>query len=290
MVKVMLWLSIVSMLLSSCGLRQEKNDIQPIEMHVWEESAISKEAMIVLPEEKSCVFTSSSNDIEVFLYCDETRMYNETTDNEYTYLIVNGQEFVLDTFEQPFYLRESVPPRIIWYDWNHDGAEDFVLWSENDRAGYLQYAFASTTGCQYRNIGSISWNEDSGLCTYQNFLYKVTLLDDYKMKIELNSADIADTYDITNSKFLEYCAIPLGMYDKEGKVTETGKNWDFIEEGLYEKEINFSIGEDGALNMNVVSLIGSGYSTVDLGCGFGFNWKLSEKGYELRSIEPYHEF
>ena len=40
MVKVMLGLSIASMLLSSCGLRQDKNDIQPIEMYVWEESAI----------------------------------------------------------------------------------------------------------------------------------------------------------------------------------------------------------------------------------------------------------
>lgn len=235
------------------------------------------------------IFQINNGNIELIAYCDDEEMYSDATQDRYTHLLINGEDFVLNTFGKPFYLREAVPPRIIWHDWNNDGIEDFIFWGENDRAGCLQYAFASTKDGQFYNLGSVSWEKDEGLCSYQRFPYMVTLLDDYMVKIDLESANISEIYDIKNSKFLEHCAIPLGMYDEEGKVTEIGRCWDFAAAGLYENDIKCSVSDDGSLTMSIISYIGVGYSTYNLDCGFVFNWKLGEDGYELIGIDSHFD-
>ena len=285
--RIMILLSMVFFFLSGCCIKQEENELEPIEMVVATEEVAQEIIACKLPRQTSIIFQNQKGPTELILYCDDTEMYSDVFFDEYTHLLINGQEFVLNTFGKSFYLREGVPPCMIWYDWNDDGVEDLILWSETDRTGYLQYAFASTKEGKYCCLGSANWRMNSGMCSYETFPYNVTLLDDYKIKIELKVADICAIYDIRNNSFLKHCAIPLGMYDKKGNVTELGKSWNFTSAGLYEQDIRCSSCDDGSLNMNITSYIGAGYSNYDLGCGFVFNWKISKEGYVLIGIESF---
>lgn len=287
MIRIMILLLTMTIFLTSCCSEQEVDQVKQTEMRVCTEESIEEEIACTLPDSKSSIFQIDNENTELIVYCNDAEMYSDETSNAYTHLFINGQEFVLNISDELFYLREAVPPCIFWYDWNNDGMEDFIFWGANDRVGYLQYAFVSGEAGQFRNLGSVNWGMDEELCSYQRFPYKVTLLDNYKIEIELESADISETYNIKNSDFLEYCAIPLGMYDEDGKVTEIGKSWDFTSAGLNENEIRCSVSDDKSLNMSITSYIGVGYSTYELDCGFIFNWSIAEDGYELIDIEPF---
>lgn len=256
---------------------------------------LSAEMEAVLPEleNRSTVFYLNRGQTEIVVYCDDTEMYQYETEDAYIHMFINEEEYILDNFGKDFYLREATPPVVIWYDWNEDGIDDFVFWSEGFSLGNIQYAFVSTEH-GYENLGSTSWRfETEKNLSYENFPYVVTLLDDYMVKIEVESAGISETYKLTDETFLEYLAIPMGLFDESGKVTQAGKEWDFTPSGLYERgglyerSIECIADEENGFIMRVEYMIGSGYSGIDIGCGFQFDWKITDSGYELIDVTSF---
>lgn len=282
---------IVAMFFNACGDENEKiHSPQKERMQIYNGNITFVDNLLTeLPERRSAVFYSQNGDTELVLYCDDTEMYRYGTESTYTHLLINGTDHVLDSFGKSFYLRETVVPNLVWYDFNQDGVSDFILECGCDRYGMLQYAFVSTREGDYKSLGSVSWDMNGlGNMSYENFPYAVTLLDDFQVKIELEPAKVSEIYSLRRKEdgFLEYCAIPLGLYDESGKVTDSGKTWDFISNGLYESDISYRI-DDGELVMKIKSYINAGYSTVDIGCGFVFEWKVTESGYELLNVMPF---
>lgn len=242
-----------------------------------------------LPEQRSTIFYSQNGDTKLVLYCNDTEMYRYGTESTYTHLLINGIDYILDSFGKSFYLREVSVPNLFWHDINKDGVPDFILECGCDRYGMLQYAFVSTKEGNYKNLGSVSWNTNgSGNLSYENFPYTVTLLDDYKVKVELVSAGINETYRLSRKEgdFLEDYAIPFALYDETGKVTDLGKIWDFTSNGLYESDISYQI-DNVEVVISIKTYINAGYSTADIGCGFVLDWKVTEAGYELLTVTTF---
>lgn len=277
---------VLTIFFSACN-NEKIGSLQKEPMQIYNGNVTFVDNMLAkLPERRSVIFYSQNGDTEILLYCDDTEQYRYGTESTYTHLLINGTDYVLDSFGKSFYLREAGIPNVFWYDFNEDGVLDFVLECGCDRYGMLQYAFVSTKEGTYKNLGSVSWDINGlGNVSYENFPYAVTLLDDYQVKIELESAGVSEIYSLSRKEgdFQEYCAIPLGLYDESGKVTDLGKAWDFISNGLYESDISYRI-DDGQLVMEIKSYINAGYSTVDIGCGFVFDWKVTEAGYELLTV------
>ncbi|MGN0515017.1 MAG: hypothetical protein ACI4GD_12130, partial [Lachnospiraceae bacterium] len=244
----------------------------------------------LLPKDRSVIYYSQNADVELAMYCNDTEMFRNDTESTYTHLNVNGEEYVLDSFGKSFYLREAVIPKVFWCDFNKDGVTDFIIECACDRFGCLQYAFASKENGSYKNLGSVCWDTNGvGNVSYDKFPYEITLIDDYRVNIRLESAGINERYDLSQNEgdFLNYCAIPLGLYDKDGKVTEVGRTWDFTSLGLYESDFTHRADEDMGFIMSVKSYINAGYSTVNIGCGFVFEWNITGDGYKLSGIKTF---
>lgn len=215
--------------------------------------------------------------LEILLYTDETELNS--------YLMINGQELPF-ALSGDYSIRPYTYPQICSYDINNDSVPDILVHGAyGDAPGMGQDVYLSDGNGNYKELGSVSWDFQY---SYEKIPYEITLLDDFKVQIELEEFQISEIIEL-NESFAEV-AEDLKIYDRRGKVTEYGLEWQekTKQSGYqhpYEKEISYIISDDGTFRIRVVSPISAGYSDYDLGGGFVFEWTIQDEKYQLLNIE-----
>lgn len=107
--------------------------------------------------------------------------------------------------------------------------------------GMAQDAYLSDGNGNYKELGSVSWNM---FYSHDQFPYEIRLLDDFTAEIKLEGFQISKVIDL-DEDFSEV-AVDLGIYDKWGKVTDYGLQWQSNAgnsgyQSPYEKEISYFV-------------------------------------------------
>ena len=219
----------------------------------------------------------NENNVEVILYTDE-----KESDS---YIMINGQEHPF-SFPGYYSVRDWTCPEVCIYDINNDSIPDvFVSDYYGDMNGMAQDAYLSDGNGNYKELGSVSWNM---FYSYEKFPYEVILLDNFEAKIELEEFQISEVIEL--DKAFAEVAVDLGIYDKWGKITDYGLQWQSGTEisgyqSPYEKEISYIVNSEDIFVIRVISQIAAGYSDYNLGGGFVFEWIIQDEKYQLLNID-----
>lgn len=255
--------------LTSCGL--EEQEITMYAMNPFStqlDSDLPSWIVDKLPADVDRGFYYAEQDVNVLLYVEDSQEPAVVWINEEKYPFSYGYGY------SPM---ESEAPFISIRDINKDTRLDVLMHGISYRTEWRQDVYLSDGEGGYTELGDVTWNKADMVHSLQ---FTANYEEAYRVRITAPEWNIDEIKDVEGYLLEEL--IPLGLYDEEGKLTDYGRNWELSQ--LQGSSVTYRQDEDGNTYLFYEAEIEAGYSEYTIGCGFRFEYLISDGVYELKNV------